>query len=149
VVILKLAILLGFVCTAGGECTPPMPPIEEIPIWASIYDPELCYDEDGQVIANINCDGNPTMMATSLPVADYYGVAAACPSEWMGRTLVVEGIGERPCLDTGGAIRPTYRIVYDPMQGFVEMWVIIVDFLEHYDAPPDWQYELFEVWSLK
>lgn len=147
--IIKLAALLGLVCGVDVTCPPPMPPLGEMEIWASVYDPAHCYDENGRVIRNINCDSDPTVMATSLPVADYYGVAAACRPEWIGKTLIVEGIGERPCLDTGPAIVPTFRVVYDPDEGFVERWVIVVDFLEHHDRPPDWQYGLFDEWRIE
>lgn len=146
---IKLALLLGLICTPDGYCYPPAPPIEEMPIWASYYDPALCYDENGRVIENINCDDSPDILATSVPTADYYGIAAACYEDWIGMTLVVYGIGERPCLDTGGAIKPTYRMVYDPERGFVTIWVIVVDFLEHHNAPPTWQYGLFYDWELK
>lgn len=123
------------------ECPPPLPPLPELPLWMSWYDPAKCYDENGRVIENINCDENPRVMAGGTAVsAAMYGVAGACLPQWFGKRLVIRGIGERLCLDTGGAILPTYREIYHPKQGFVTMWIIPFDALEHYTAPPWWQY---------
>ena len=123
------------------ECPPEPPPLEEMTLWLSWYDPALCYDDDGNVIENINCDANPEAMAGGTAVsADLYGNVAACPLPWkLGESVVyVPGIGSWLCLDRGGDIRPTYREIYHPQQGFVTLWVLPIDVLYSHDAPPPW-----------
>lgn len=123
------------------ECPPPLPPLEEIPLWLSWYDSALCYDENGNIIVNINCNEDPAHMAGGTPVTEeMYGYAGACLPQWFDRQIWIEPIGLRHCLDTGGAVMPTYREIFYPGRGFVTLWVIPFDALEHYQEPPWWQY---------
>lgn len=124
------------------ECPPPLPPLEQVPLWMSWYDPAKCYDGYGRVIENINCDGNPRVMAGGTAVTEaMYGYAAACLPEWFDGRVWVKGIGEWHCLDVGGAVIPTYREVYHPILGFVVMWVLPLDVLHDHTQPdPWWQY---------
>lgn len=72
------------------------------PLRISWYDPKL---------GGINCDHDCTTMASGVKVTpDRYGNTAACVREWMGAWIVMPGIGEFQCLDTGGAIieHPTF-----------------------------------------
>jgi len=124
-------------------CPPTPPPLEEMTLWLSWYDPAECYDENGRVIENINCDEDPTVLAGGTAVADHlYGEVVACAADWpLGETAVtVPGIGSWLCLDRGGDIRPTYREIYHPERGFVTMWVLPIDVLHHADDPPWWQF---------
>ena len=123
------------------ECPPPLPPLEEVPLWLSWYDPALCYDEAGNVIENINCNEDPSAMAGGTAVTEaMYGYAGACLPQWFDRQIWIEPIGLRHCLDTGGAVVPTWREIFYPGRGFVTLWVIPFDALEHYQEPPWWQY---------
>jgi len=123
------------------ECPPPMPPLDEMTLWLSWYDPALCYDADGNVIENINCDASPETMAGGTAVSpEMYGYAAACLPGWFDQVVVIELIGQRHCLDTGGDVVPTYREIYHPRQGFITLWIIPIDVLAHHTNPPWWQY---------
>lgn len=123
------------------ECPPPLPPLDELPLWLSWYDPALCYDAAGRVIENINCNEDPSTMAGGTAVTEaMYGYAGACLPQWFDRQIEIEHLGLRHCLDTGGAVVPTYREIFYPGRGFVTLWVIPFDALEHYQEPPWWQY---------
>ncbi|MCP4419732.1 MAG: hypothetical protein GY805_24235 [Chloroflexi bacterium] len=54
--------------------------------------------------------------------------------------MSIKEIGQRHCLDTGGNILPTYREIYHLGLGFVVMWVIPIDILAHYPAPPWYEF---------
>lgn len=126
------------------ECPPAPPPLEDMTLWLSWYDPAECYDENGRVVVNINCDSDPSTLAGSLPVtADLYGQVCACTAQWpLGEAVVhVAGIGSWLCQDRGGDIRPTYREIYHPQLGFVTMWILPIDVLADYENPPVWQFE--------
>lgn len=72
------------------------------PLKISWYDPSL---------GGINCMEPCNIMASGVEVTeDRYGNTAACLKEWMGAYVVIPGIGEFRCLDTGGAIieHPTF-----------------------------------------
>ena len=72
------------------------------PLKISWYDP---------LLGGINCDHDCTTMASGVKVTeDRYGNTAACLREWMGAYVVIPGLGEFQCLDTGGAIveHPTF-----------------------------------------
>lgn len=93
----------------------------EYPLRLSHYDPSLCYDAKGNIIANTNCDSDPTTMASGDKVASWVngrnGVyAAACPREWgwgHGTRFTVAGL-EFECRDTGGWINCYNPGEYDP-----------------------------------
>ncbi|MCA9930206.1 MAG: hypothetical protein KC419_17105 [Anaerolineales bacterium] len=129
----------------ADECPPHLPSLDEFPLWLSWYDPALCYDAAGNIIENINCDVNPANMAGGTAVtSEMYGYAGACLPQWFDRHLMITGVGERQCLDTGGAIVPTYREIYHPQRGFITIWLIPFDALEHHARPPWWEYNLVE-----
>ncbi len=75
---------------------------EELSIRLSAYDPAWCEQ------IPTNCDGD-TFLATGAPYEPYYLIGAACPLEWLNRTVTIAGMGSWLCVDTGGAIRPTFR----------------------------------------
>lgn len=123
-------------------CPPPMPPLEQMTLWLSWYDPAKCYDENGNVIKNINCDENPREMAAGMAVEGAYGQVCACIPQWDIEDVVhVEGIGSWTCQDRGGDVRPTYRRIYHPKFGFVYMWILPIDVLADYENPPAWEFE--------
>lgn len=69
---------------------------QDKPLKISWYDPAL---------GGVNCDHDCSTMASGVKVTpDRYGNTAACIRAWMGKTVVIEGIGRFTCLDTGGAI---------------------------------------------
>jgi len=122
------------------------PPIEEMPLFLSWYDPALCDDNHGIMI---NCDSDPSTLAGGTAVTDeIYGVAAACIPEWFDMWLDIPGVGRRHCLDTGGAIQIVFRETYTG-DGFVWGWCVVVDLLEHHEEPPAWQYSLVEGWTIE
>ena len=126
---------------------PTPPPVEQMPLFLSWYDPALCHDDNGGIL--INCDSDPSVMAGGTAVTDdMYGYAAACIPEWFDRVLTIPGVGQRHCLDTGGAVQITYRETYTGA-GFVWGWVVVVDVLAHYEQPPPWQYSLVYGWSIE
>ena len=132
--ITRAAAFALLVSSAISQVTQP-PPVSEMPLFLSWYDPELCKPENGGVM--INCDSDPTRMAGGTAVtADMYGYAAACPAEWFDRVIMIPGVGERRCLDTGGAIKVTYRRTYTS-NGFVWGWCVYVDILHQHETPPD------------
>ena len=133
-------------------CPPPLPETAEMVLWLSWFDPAKCYDEDGRVIENINCDSDPTVMAGGTAVTSaMYGYAAACLPEWFDGRVRVVGVGDWHCLDVGGAVIPTYREIFWPGRGFVTLWLIPIDVLHDYTQPaPWWQYLPIEAdgWEL-
>lgn len=69
------------------------------PLKISWYDPAL---------GGVNCDHDCTTMASGVRVTpDRYGRTAACIRSWTAarRVVVIPGIGEFECLDTGGKIQ--------------------------------------------
>lgn len=98
------------------------------PLKISWYDP---------LLGGINCDSDCTTMASGVKVTeDRYGNTAACLREWIGQTVVIPGIGEFKCLDTGGAIieHPDY---------------IYIDLLLHEPLPnAPWGTMIYD-WSLE
>lgn len=123
------------------------PPIEEMPLFLSWYDPALCQPENGGIMTN--CDSNPAGLAGGTAVTDdIYGKVAACLPGWFDRWITIDGIGRFHCLDTGGAVQVVYRETYTP-QGFMWGWCVILDVLWHYEEPPGWQYSLVYDWRLE
>lgn len=69
---------------------------QDKPLKISWYDPAR---------GGINCDSDCSTMASGIKVTSArYGNTAACIRSWMGKTVVIEGVGSFTCLDTGGAI---------------------------------------------
>ena len=112
-------------------------------VWLSrricAYDPAWCRD------IPTNCDED-TDLGSGLPYEDYYDIAAACPVDWYFHVVTVEGVGSWECLDTGSALRPTYRngewlLIVEPLYAFAgdprngEMW-------------PGWALQNYAVWSV-
>ena len=115
--------------------------INELSIVTTWYDPAQCYDEDGNVIDNINCNGDPGHFADGTPVLESsYGTVAACISDWLGATLIIEGLGVFRCRDTGGSIHVEFDEYY-------EQYVIHVDILAHETI--DQNYWLWSDWSIE
>lgn len=116
-------------------------PHDALSIRLSAYDPSWCD------VYPTNCYEGNTSLATGLHYADYYGIAAACPIEWLHKTVTVDGVLSRVCLDTGGAIEPTYR------NG---EWFIVIDVLYHFEDDPKhgeswpwWALQNYELWSVE
>ena len=95
----------------------------------------------------INCVDPCTQTALGywLDDQDYWNGAtglAACPTEWLGATLIVEGFGTLRCLDTGGAIK---RYQWNE---YYETYVTHVDVLAVAPTKQPWNYQIFKVWYL-
>lgn len=100
-----------------------VPPVEELPVLVTYYDPLTCITPDGTIEVNINCDSDPTRFADGTAVSSAnYGNTAACIPEWLGREITLEGVGTVTCRDTGGSI----AVVYNDYYG---RWVIHVDMM--------------------
>ena len=79
-------------------------PTASKPLKISWYDP---------LLGGINCDSDCTTMASGTKVTeDRYGRSAACIAGWMGKTVVIEGLGEFTCLDRGGAINEHAEFIW-------------------------------------
>lgn len=108
-----------------GNTIPCPPPITEMPVLVTWYDPAL---------GGINCDADCTTYADGTIVTpDDYGQVSACIPEWLGASITIDGIGTFACRDTGSAIVVNYNEYY-------RGWVIHVDVL--HEEPPDWNYQL-------
>lgn len=97
-----------FLLLAGGAIE-----MRHLPIITTYYDPSL---------GGINCDSDCTTFANMEKVTpDKYGNTAACPGEWLGKTIVID---DKPyvCRDTGGAIGLDY-------DDYFEMIVVRIDIL--------------------
>ncbi len=69
---------------------------EGMPAILTVYDPAL---------GGVNCDGDCTTVATGLLTDEMYGVAGACPAEFLGATVYFDDIDvSMRCVDTGGMI---------------------------------------------
>ena len=124
---LRLAVLLAYLILN-----------KPIPIVLTGYDPAL---------EGINCAEPCNQTATGywLTEADYYdGISgiAACPANWLGRTIVIPKLGKFKCLDTGSAIKFTYNSYYDE-------WVIHIDILVEEPFEQYWNYWIIENYELK
>lgn len=101
------------------------------PLRASHYDPSLCYDANGRVIANTNCDSDPTTMASGDATFSWTGgkngiLASACAnrpdlgwtigsaSQGTAGTRFTAGGSIYECRDTGGWIKCYDPGDYDP-----------------------------------
>lgn len=113
-----------------SDCIPPRPSIRELPLLVTWYNPAM---------GGLNCDGDCSHLSLAPMHPAFYGRAAACPAEFVGLdfTAVVShpAIGERACLDRGGAVVVEYR--YVPGVGW--LWLAVVDLLEHGPHPTNWQ----------
>lgn len=105
----------------------------------SAYDPAWCQE------IPTNCDGD-TALGSGLPYEPYYDIAAACPADWYFHTITVDGVGSWECLDTGSALKPTFR------NG---EWLIIVEPLHEFPGDPRdgnnwpvWALQNYEGWSV-
>lgn len=102
-------------------------PRQEKPLKISWYDPAL---------GGINCDSDCTTMASGVKVTpDRYGRTAACIRPWLGKTVVIAGLGEFECLDTGGAI----------VEHSTYIWI---DIMATRDTAPQFGQYIYN-WSLK
>jgi len=102
----------------GAECPPSL---HEMPIVTTWYD---------YALGGINCDSDCSMMADGSASVDatYYGddivSTAACIQEWVGETVMIDGLGIFRCRDTGGDMIIEFNDVY-------REWVIHLDVLSH------------------
>lgn len=126
-----LAFLLSpLVSLVLGNAAPCPPPITQMPVLVTWYDPAL---------GGVNCDSDCTTYADgTLVTPDDYGQVSACIPEWLGASITIDGLGSFMCRDTGASIGVDYNVYY-------EGWVIYVDIL--HEEPPDWNYQLRE-WQL-
>jgi hypothetical protein len=117
-IVCQTAVCLALLLSGALDSIQP-PPIEEMPLFLSWYDPALCLNGGNP----INCDADPSVMAGGTAVTDdMYGYAAACIPEWFDRTLTIPGIGTRHCLDTGGDVKIAFREVYTADGLFIRGW---------------------------
>lgn len=132
--------LLGILTTCSlvgspSDCIPPMPPLSEMPLLTTWYDPAL---------GGINCGGSCSHMALAPVTEAMYGYAAACPAALVGVdfTAVIShpAIGERACLDRGGAVIVEYSQA-------LQTWIIRVDLLETGAHSSNWT--LLYGWSVR
>lgn len=112
-----------------------IPPLEELPVLVTYYDPLTCINPNGTIEVNINCDSDPTSFADGTAVSALnYGNTAACIPEWLGREVTLVGLGTYTCHDTGGSITVAYNEYY-------EQWVIHMDIM--LAAEPEYNYWLY------
>jgi hypothetical protein len=133
---MTLAIVtLCSVLPIAADCIPERPPLSEMPLLTTYYDPAL---------GGVNCGGSCDNLALGAMSDALYGVGMACPAELVGLdvTAVIShpAIGERPCLDRGGMVIVEYN------QG-LQMWVIRIDLLETGPHPSNWI--LLYDWSVR
>lgn len=127
----------------------------QYPLRPSYYDPSLCYDANGRVIANTNCDSDPTTMASGDKVADWVGgrngiYASSCPRRpdmgWQHGTQFTMAGNVYECRDTGGWINCYQPGDYDPaLKATAEFAYCWVDVLGEPVAPyggliTDWSF---------
>lgn len=94
--LLTAALLMGGAFEARPEPPPELPAFVDVPVLTYWYDPAL---------GGINCAADCSTFGSGMTIEDYhYGVTAACPVEWRGQLLEVDGSGSYWCLDSGGAI---------------------------------------------
>ncbi len=106
-----LSLLLA---TANGASCPPQ--LEDMKVLVTWYDPML---------GGINCQEPCDVFADGTAVTESsYNVTAACIPEWMGRTIVIVGLGAFTCHDTGGGIVIEFNEYY-------QQYVIRLDVLSH------------------
>ncbi len=115
-----LSLLLA---TANGASCPPQ--LEDMKVLVTWYDPSTCITPDGEIVININCDSDPGHFADGTAVAESsYNLTAACIPEWLGRDIIIVGLGAFRCRDTGGSI-----IIED--NEYYSQYVIRLDVLSH------------------
>lgn len=121
--------------------SPPGP--MEVPAVIVVYDPDLCYDGEP-----INCDDDPTTVASGPRQPWMYGAAGACDRSLMGGTVHFPGIDfSMKCVDTGGMIRVMWSEYY-------QRYVLYFDAMAHLEKEEDgtitgapyWNYWLIEDW---
>lgn len=128
--IMLLTLFANLVLVAFETAWPCPPPITEMPILVTWYDPAL---------GGINCDEDCTTFADgTLVTPDDYGRVGACIPEWLGASITIADLGTFECRDTGPSIVIAYNEYY-------RGWVIHVDIL--HDKPPEWNYQLYN-WQL-
>jgi hypothetical protein len=122
--------LCSFVSGPIDNCVPDPPEDwRDARLVVTVYDPlhnPYLPDED-----NVNCDDDCSSLALTAMDEALYGHAASCP--WPAwdfgyvNTIVVAhpAIGERVCLDTGGAINCEYGLFGGEWQ-----WICRLDILE-------------------
>ena len=126
---------------------PHLPATGNIPIRASYYTLEpIAGLSDAD---NVNCDDDCSHLALVRFDPAFYGRVAACPQAWLGldktARLTVAGLGSVYCLDTGPAIKLTYREVSG--YGKKPQWVYEVDFLCR--TEPEFHGTLFGSWEIE
>lgn len=121
------------------------PALSDIPAVVTVYDPDLCYHGEP-----INCDGDPTTVATGLVEPWMYESAGACERSLLGATVHFPGINlSMKCVDTGGMIRVMWSKYY-------QRDVLYFDFVWHLEKEDDgtisgvprWNYWLLEDWYI-
>lgn len=94
----------------------PPPPPEHVPIFITGYswDPE---------VDSYGCDSDCGYTALGIPTSDsLFGLVAACPRNWLGWTIHIDGVGSFWCIDQFGD--PVNReLKWEPGWG----WVYHVD----------------------
>lgn len=124
----------------GQECE-----VDDLPVFPSTYDPAICQDHP------INCSdpSDPWHGAVRRLSPDDYGRVAACPLDWLNRTIEIADIPLAvKCEDTGGRIMPMYREVwvFDGPPHIEMMWVIVIDVLWNHTADP-WPWWSLRTWE--
>lgn len=117
-----------------------------IPLRASYYSPELCAESP------INCNGDPENKASRPFHPDQYGRTAACPHDWIFKTIVTPDLEQSHwyCDDRGGAIHLVWRPVFTLSDGTIWTWAWNIDFMLDPAQPlPWWVYTLITNWQLQ
>lgn len=120
---INCAVLVWLGFTASVQNLPPMPPVEQMPLYATAYNWNL---------AGINCNENCNDVAIGLQTSDdLLDKTAACPLAWLGRittTVVTLPDGSQwYCIDTfGSEINQKPVLIDHPVYGW--QWVIRLDF---------------------
>lgn len=143
---------------------------QDFKILPSAYDPAFCLPEIvGDEHEPINCQGDPMYTGAGAYVPDWYSnkpclpggmCGAACPAGWNWRQVTIDNVGTFRCIDSGGGIKPGYKlvtqVVYDPVllvyRAFMSyQWVITVDVLYpvYTLGWPGYSLQTYDNWSVK
>jgi len=137
---IKICFELAFICLLP-DYVPPEPPkvLTDYPALMVMYDPVLC--TDGTPGGEINCDDDPTTVATGPLTQDMYFVSGACHPDLLGATVHFPYIDfSMKCVDTGGAIIIRYNDWY-------QREVLYFDVLwDYYGEWPYWLHWLLDDW---
>ena len=129
---------LAVVCLLPDYQPPPPKLVTDYPAVMVIYDPSICHEPGGK----INCDGDPTTVATGTLTPDMYFTAGACHPDLLGETIHFAVIDfSMECVDTGSMVTVDYNEYY-------RRDVVYFDVMWDSKHPPPWLYWLLEEWTV-